>query len=166
MCPSQGAGVAQRLILLRCNRDLESPSTPNHGRRFTASPYLVSTPGPLRGRCASRCSSCLGWEPFRQCIGQMYDREVRSENSRQIASNKRGTGIGRRCLTHNPGVYQVYNHQPRTRVQSLGHVGKRYTRQTPTKNDLFQGTVPVFGISTREIPVNTKVNPSVFFGLN
>ena len=26
----------------------------------------------------------------------------------------------------------------------------------------FQGTVPVFGISTREIPVNTKVNPSAF----
>ena len=33
---------------------------------------------------------------------------------------------------------------------------ENYTRQTPTKNDFFnQSTVPVFGISTREIPVNT-----------
>ena len=30
LCSSQG--VAQRLILLRCNLDLESPTTPNHGR--------------------------------------------------------------------------------------------------------------------------------------
>ena len=38
----------------------------------------------------------------------------------------------------------------------FGEWRKKYTRQTPTKNDFFQGTEPVFGISTREIPVNTK----------
>ena len=33
----------------------------------------------------------------------------------------------------------------------------KYTRQTPTNNDFFQSTVPVFGIIiTREILVNTK----------
>ena len=37
----------------------------------------------------------------------------------------------------NPGVYQVYNHQPRTRVQGFRKWWKRYTRQTPTKNVFF-----------------------------
>jgi hypothetical protein len=55
-----------------------------------------------------------------------------------------------------PAYTEVYNYQPRTRVQGLGHGAKKYTRQTPTKNDFFKGTVPVFGIRTREIPVNTK----------
>ena len=39
---------------------------------------------------------------------------------------------------------------------------KKYTRQTPTKNDFFQSTVPVFGISTREIPANTKEALRIF----
>ena len=62
----------------------------------------------------------------------------------------------RRADPPTPAYTEVYNYQPRTRVQGLGHGAKKYTRQTPTKNDFFQRTVPVFGIRTREIPVNTK----------
>ena len=52
--------------------------------------------GQLRGRCASHCSSHLGWEHFRQCGGSMYDHEVRSGNSRRKARNKGGTTTTRR----------------------------------------------------------------------
>ena len=56
----------------------------------TSAPYVLSTSDQLRGRCALRCSSHLGWEYFRQCGGPMYDREVRSGNLRRNARNKRG----------------------------------------------------------------------------
>ena len=46
LCSSQG--VTHRLILLRCNQDLQSPSTPNHGRRSTV---------PQRRTCLARRAS-------------------------------------------------------------------------------------------------------------
>ena len=50
--------------------------------------------------------------------------------------------------------YASGHQKPNLRVWGYG--GGKYTHQTPTRNDLFQGTMPVFGISTREIPTNTK----------
>ena len=64
----------------------------------TSAPYVLRTSGQLRGRCASRCSSHLGWEHFCQCGGPMYDREVRSENSRRKVRNKGGTTTRRPSL--------------------------------------------------------------------
>ena len=52
--------------------------------------------------------------------------------------------------------YTTTSHQSRTRVQGLERGGNKYKRQTPIKNIFFQGTVPVFGISTRELPVHSK----------
>ena len=40
----------------------------------------------------------LGWEHFRQCVGPMYDREVRSGNLRRKARNKGGTTTRRPSL--------------------------------------------------------------------
>ena len=54
----------------------------------TSAPYVLSTSDQLVGRCASRCSSHLGWEHFCQYGRPMYDREVRSENSRRKVRNK------------------------------------------------------------------------------
>ena len=64
----------------------------------TSAPYVLSTSGQLRGRCASRCSSHLGWGHFCQCGGPMYDREVRSGNSRRKERNKGGTTTRRPSL--------------------------------------------------------------------
>ena len=66
----------------------------------TSAPYVLSTSGQLRGRCASRCSSHLGWENFFQCGGgPIYDREVRSgNNSRRKVRNKGGTTTRRPSL--------------------------------------------------------------------
>ena len=55
-----------------------------------------------------------------------------------------------------PGVSQVYNHQPRTRVQGLGNGGKSIHAKRQPRTIFFQRTVPIFGISTRKMPVNTK----------
>ena len=72
-----------------------------------------------------------------------------------------------------PGSYSIRTTQPR-RIPSIQPVaanqgagfGERWekynTHQTPTKNIFFQSTVPVFGISTREMPVNTKKNFGFF----
>ena len=88
LCSSQG--VAQRLILLRCNLDLESRKSDDSKSwavlHRTSAPYVLSTSGQLRGRCASRCSSHLGWGNFCQCGGPMYDREVRRSEIRKFAS--------------------------------------------------------------------------------
>ena len=65
----------------------------------TSAPYVLSTSGQLRGRCASRCSSHLGWEHFCQCGGPMCDREVRSGNSRRKVRNKGGATTRRPSLT-------------------------------------------------------------------
>ena len=65
----------------------------------TSAPYVLSTSGQLRGRCASRCSSHLGWEHFCQCGGPMYDCEVRSGNSRRKVRNKGGITTRRPSLT-------------------------------------------------------------------
>ena len=65
----------------------------------TSAPYVLSTSGQLRGRCASRCSRHLGWEHFCQCGGPMYDREVRSGNSRRKVRNKGETTTRRPSLT-------------------------------------------------------------------
>ena len=65
----------------------------------TSAPCVLSTSGQLRGRCASRCSSHLGWAHFCQCGGPMYDREVRSGGkSRRKARNKGGTTTRRPSL--------------------------------------------------------------------
>ena len=64
----------------------------------TTAPYVLSTSGQLRGRCASRCSSHLGWEHFCQYGGPMYDREVRPGNSRRKVRNKGGTTTRRPSL--------------------------------------------------------------------
>ena len=99
LCSSQG--VAQRLILLRCNHWTSRKS--DHSKSWavlhrTSAPYVLSTSGQLRGRCASRCSSHLGWEHFCQCGGPMYDREVRSGNSRRKVRNKGGATTRRPSL--------------------------------------------------------------------
>ena len=63
--------------------------------RNTSAPCVLSTTSQPRGRPASRCSSYLGREHFRQCEQPMHAREVRSGFSRRDTRNKGGTTIRR-----------------------------------------------------------------------
>ena len=99
LCSSQG--VAQRLVLLTSEvqpgprKSFDSKSWAVLHR--TSAPYVLSTSGQLRGRCASRCSSHLGWEHFRQCGGQINVRsrsEIRKfapEGTKQGGGNHQTT---------------------------------------------------------------------------
>ena len=100
LCSSQG--VAQRLILLRCNQDLESPSDSSKSWAVlhrTSARCVLDTTSHLRGRPASRSSSHLGWKQFVAVVEQLVYVRAKSEFSRRKVRNEGGTTIGRRCLT-------------------------------------------------------------------
>ena len=94
-----------------------------------------------------------------------YDEVMSVPEVNEFRASCRRVALARRARTWwcghalNPGVYQVYNHQPRTRVQSFGNGGKSIHAKRQPKT-IFQSAVPVFGISTRKIHVKTKKNPS------
>ena len=62
----------------------------------------------------------------------------------------------------NPGEYQAYNHQPRTRVQGFGNGGKSMHAKRQPRTIFFKApcTVPVFGINPRNT-YKPQGNPSV-----
>ena len=107
---------------------------------FDGQPSNLEPKPPKPGRARAREGDGDGGElgfpavvfsTWRQVAGRLRreGREDATKPARAVPCNKRP------CTLHpNPGVYQVYNHQPRTRVQvGFGEWWKKYTRQTPTK---------------------------------